>query len=48
MNLVRSGLAHLTALAKNRLRLMQYRPALLDGFLASVRLDFTFPGNPQD
>jgi len=30
--------AWLTALVKSRLRRMQYRPALLDGFLAKTRL----------
>jgi hypothetical protein len=28
-------------LVKTRLKPMQYRPALLDGFLASARLEFT-------
>jgi len=31
--------AQLTALAKTRLKRMQYRPGLLEGFLASTRLD---------
>jgi hypothetical protein len=48
VNLVKRNLAQLTALAKNRLRLMQYRPALLDGFLAGIRLDLTPPGNPHN
>ena len=29
----------LTVLVKTRLRRMQYRPGLLDGFLAKTRLD---------
>jgi hypothetical protein len=29
-----------------RPRLMQYRPALIEGFLASTRLDFSPFGNP--
>jgi putative transposase len=40
-NLVKRNLAQLTALVKTRLRRMQYRPGLLDGFLASTGLDFT-------
>jgi hypothetical protein len=40
-NLVKRNLAQLTALVKTRLRRMQYRPGLLDGFLASTRLDLT-------
>jgi hypothetical protein len=31
----------LTALVKTRLKRMQYRPGLLDGFLAGTRLDLT-------
>ena len=38
-NLAKRNLAQLTALVKTRLRRMQYRPGLLDGFLASTRLD---------
>lgn len=34
-NLARSNLAELTALVKSRLKRMQYRPAPLEGFLAS-------------
>ena len=41
-NLTKTSLAQLTALVKTRLRRMQYRPGLLDGFLASTRLDLTF------
>ncbi len=40
-NLAKRNLGQLTALVKTRLRRMQYRPALLDGFLASTGLDLT-------
>jgi transposase len=40
-NLAERNLAQLTALVKTRLKRMQHRPALLDGFLASTRLDLT-------
>jgi len=40
-NLAKRNLAQLTDLVKTRLRRMQYRPGLLDGFLASTRLDPT-------
>jgi transposase len=40
-NLAKRNLAQLTALVKTRLRRMQYRPSLLQGFLASTRLDLT-------
>jgi len=40
-NLAKRNLAQLTALVKTRLRRMQYRPRLLDGFLASTGLDLT-------
>jgi transposase len=40
-NLAKRNLAQLTALVKARLRRMQYRPRLLDGFLASTGLDLT-------
>ena len=40
-NLAKRDISQLTALVKNRLRRMQYRPALLDGFLAGTRLDLT-------
>jgi len=40
-NLAKRNLAQLTALVKTRMRTMQYRPSLLDGFLASTRLDLT-------
>jgi len=47
-NLAKRNLAQLTALVKTRLRRMQYRPALLEGFLASTRLDLTPFCNPHD
>jgi putative transposase len=40
-NLAKRNIIQLTALVKTRLRRMQYRPALLDGFLAKTGLDFT-------
>jgi putative transposase len=40
-NLAKRNLAQLTELVKTRLRRMQYRPGLLDGFLASTGLDLT-------
>jgi hypothetical protein len=40
-NLAKRNLAELTALVKTRLKRMQYRPALLEGFLASTGLDLT-------
>jgi putative transposase len=40
-NLTKRNLPQLTALVKTRLRRMQYRPALLEGFLASTGLDLT-------
>jgi DDE superfamily endonuclease len=46
-NLAKRNLAQLTALVKTRLRRMQYRPALLAGFLASTRLDLAPFCNPQ-
>ena len=38
-NLTKHTIAELTALVKTRLKRMQYRPALLAGFLASTGLD---------
>jgi hypothetical protein len=38
-NLTKHDIAQLTVLAKARLRRMQYRPALLEGFLAKPGLD---------
>jgi putative transposase len=46
-NLAKRNLAQLTALVKTRLRRMQYRPALLEGFLASTGLDLTPFCNPH-
>jgi putative transposase len=40
-NLVKHNISELTALAKTRLRRMQYRPGLLEGFLAGTSLDLT-------
>jgi hypothetical protein len=37
-NLVKHDINQLTALVKTRLRRMQYRPGLLDGFLAKTGL----------
>jgi putative transposase len=45
-NLAKRSLAELTVLVKARLRRMQYRAGLLDGFLASTRLDLTPFCNP--
>jgi hypothetical protein len=44
-NLVKHDIAQLTALAKTWLRRMQYRPGLIEGFLAGTRLDLTPLGN---
>ena len=38
-NLAKRNLAQLTAVVKTRLKRMQYRPGLLEGFLASTHLD---------
>ena len=46
-NLAKRNLIELTALVKTRLKRMQYRPALLAGFLASTRLDLTPFCNPH-
>jgi hypothetical protein len=40
-NLAKRDISQLTALVKTRLKRMQYRPALLTGFLASTHLDLT-------
>jgi hypothetical protein len=45
-NLVKRNLAQMTALVKTRLRRMQYRSALLEGFVASTGLDLTPFCNP--
>jgi transposase len=46
-NLAKRNITELTALVKTRLKRMQYRPGLLDGFLASTRLDLTPFSNPN-
>ena len=38
-NLAKRNLAQLAALIKTRLKRMQYRPGLIEGFLASTGLD---------
>jgi transposase len=48
LNLVKHSLAELTALIKTRLRRMQYRPGLLEAFLARTRLDLTPLSNPRN
>ena len=40
-NLAKQNIDQLTALVKTRLRRMQYRPGLLDGFLARTGLDLS-------
>ena len=40
-NLTKQGLDQLTALIKTRLKRMQYRPGLIDGFIAKTVLDLT-------
>ena len=40
-NLTKHNISQLTTLVKTRLRQMQYRPGLLDGFLAKPGLDLT-------
>jgi transposase len=47
-NLAKRDLAQLTALAKTRLRRMQYQPGLIEGFLARTRLDLTLLCNPRN
>lgn len=46
-NLTKHNISQLTALVKTRLKRMQYRLGLLDGFLASTGLDLTLLGSPQ-
>jgi putative transposase len=46
-SLAKRNITELTTLVKTRLRRMQYRPGLLDGFLASTRLDLTPFCNPR-
>ena len=45
-NLAKRNISQLTALVKTWLKRMQYRPGLLDGFLASTGLDLTPFRNP--
>jgi hypothetical protein len=40
-NLAKRNLGQLTALVKTRLKRMQYRPGLIEGFLAKTGLDLT-------
>jgi hypothetical protein len=40
-NLTKQGIDQLAALVKTRLTWMQYRPGLIDGFLAKTGLDLT-------
>ena len=47
-NLAKRDIGQLTALIKTRLRRMQSRPGLLDGFLAGTGLDFGPFRNPQN
>jgi hypothetical protein len=47
-SLVKRNLAQLTTLVKTRLRRMQYRPGLLEAFLARTRLDLTPLCNPRN
>jgi putative transposase len=47
-NLAKRNLIQLTTLIKTRLKRMQYRPGLLDGFPASSRLDLTPFCNPRN
>ena len=42
-NLTKHGIDQLTTLVKTRLRPMQYRPGLIEGFLAKTGLDLTLP-----
>src|SRR5271163_1181546 len=41
IDLVKQDIGQLTALVRTLLRRMQYRPGLLEGFLAKTRLDLT-------
>jgi transposase len=47
-NLVKRSIGELTALVKTRLRRMQYRSGLLNGFLNRTRLDLTPLCNPRN
>ena len=46
-NLAKRNISQLTALVRTRLKRMQYRPSLLDGFLTSAGLDLTPFCNPN-
>ncbi len=47
-NLAKRDIAQLTALVRTRLTRMQYRPGLIEGFLAGTRLDFSPFYNPRN
>jgi DDE superfamily endonuclease len=47
-NLARRDITQLTVLVKTRLRRMQYRPGLIEGFLTGTRLDLTHLCNPSN
>ena len=47
-NLTKHDIDQLTVLVKSRLRRMQYRPGLLEGFLAKPGLDLAPSGNPHN
>jgi transposase len=47
-NLAKRDITQLTALVKTRLKRMQYRPGLIEGFLAGTRLDLTPFCNPHN
>ena len=47
-NLTKHDIGQLTALVKTRLRRMQYRPGLLEGFLAKTGLDLAPFSNPHN
>jgi DDE superfamily endonuclease len=42
-NLTKQGIDQLVMMVKTRLKRMQYRPGLIDGFLAKTGLDLTLP-----
>ena len=47
-NLAKRDISQLTRLIKTRLRRMQYRPGLVEGFLAGTRLNLTPFCNPRN
>jgi len=47
-NLAKRDIGQLTALIRTRLRLMQYRPGLLEGYLTGTRLNLTPFCNPRN